>query len=43
MSVQKLIMQVRVNESQMRTSNAHVPYSPEEIAEKRAPASNPLP
>jgi uncharacterized protein (DUF849 family) len=30
--MQKLIIQVRVNEGQMRTANPHVPYSPEEIA-----------
>jgi uncharacterized protein (DUF849 family) len=29
----KLIIQVRVNEGQMRSSNPHVPYSPEEIAD----------
>lgn len=29
----KLIIQVRVNEGQMRSANPHVPYSPEEIAE----------
>jgi 3-keto-5-aminohexanoate cleavage enzyme len=28
----KLIIQVRVNEGQMRSANPHVPYSPEEIA-----------
>ena len=31
--MRKLIIQVRVNEGQMRSSNPHVPYSPEEIAE----------
>ena len=31
--MEKLIIQVRVNEGQMRSSNPHVPYSPEEIAE----------
>jgi uncharacterized protein (DUF849 family) len=30
--MRKLIIQVRVNEGQMRSSNPHVPYSPEEIA-----------
>jgi 3-keto-5-aminohexanoate cleavage enzyme len=30
--MRKLIVQVRVNEGQMRSSNPHVPYSPEEIA-----------
>jgi 3-keto-5-aminohexanoate cleavage enzyme len=30
--VQKLIVQVRVNEGQMRDANPHVPYSPAEIA-----------
>ena len=29
-----LIIQVRVNEGQMRDANPHVPYSPEEIAEQ---------
>ena len=29
----KLIVQVRVNEGQMRDANPHVPYSPEEIAQ----------
>lgn len=29
----KLIVQVRVNEGQMRGANPHVPYSPEDIAE----------
>lgn len=29
----KLIVQVRVNEGQMRGANPHVPYSPEEIAQ----------
>ena len=31
--MRKLIIQVRVNEGQMRASNPHVPYSPKEIAE----------
>lgn len=31
--MQKLIIQVRVNEGQLRSSNPHVPYSPDEIAE----------
>ena len=31
--MQKLIIQVRVNEGQMRSANPHVPYSPGEIAE----------
>jgi uncharacterized protein (DUF849 family) len=31
--MRKLIVQVRVNEGQMRSSNPHVPYSPEEIAQ----------
>jgi uncharacterized protein (DUF849 family) len=30
--LEKLIIQVRVNEGQMRNANPHVPYSPEEIA-----------
>ena len=30
--MRKLIIQVRVNEGQMRSANPHVPYSPEEIA-----------
>jgi 3-keto-5-aminohexanoate cleavage enzyme len=30
--MEKLIIQVRVNEGQMRSANPHVPYSPEEIA-----------
>jgi uncharacterized protein (DUF849 family) len=30
--LEKLIIQVRVNEGQMRSANPHVPYSPEEIA-----------
>ncbi len=29
----KLIVQVRVNEGQMRSANPHVPYSPQEIAD----------
>ena len=32
--MEKLIIQVRVNEGQMRESNPHVPYSPEEIADQ---------
>jgi 3-keto-5-aminohexanoate cleavage enzyme len=31
--MEKLIIQVRVNEGQMRSANPHVPYSPEEIAQ----------
>jgi uncharacterized protein (DUF849 family) len=31
--MRKLIVQVRVNEGQMRSANPHVPYSPEEIAQ----------
>jgi len=34
--MEKLIIQVRVNEGQMRSSNPHVPYSPEEIAQQVA-------
>lgn len=30
--MEKLIIQLRVNEGQMRSSNPHIPYSPEEIA-----------
>ena len=30
--MEKLIIQVRVNEGQMRSSNPHVPYAPDEIA-----------
>ena len=32
--MEKLVIQVRVNEGQMRSSNPNVPYSPEEIAEQ---------
>lgn len=32
--MQKLAIQVRLNEGQMRSSNPHVPYSPEEIAQQ---------
>ena len=32
--MEKLIIQVRVNEGQMRSSNPHVPYSPDEIADQ---------
>lgn len=32
--MEKLIIQVRVNEGQMRAANPHVPYGPEEIAEQ---------
>ena len=31
--MRKLIVQVRVNEGQMRDANPHVPYAPEEIAQ----------
>jgi 3-keto-5-aminohexanoate cleavage enzyme len=32
--MEKLVIQVRVNEGQMRSANPNVPYSPEEIAEQ---------
>ncbi len=32
--MEKLIIQVRINEGQMRQTNPHVPYSPAEIAEQ---------
>jgi uncharacterized protein (DUF849 family) len=31
--MEKLVIQVRVNEGQMRDVNPHVPYSPREIAD----------
>ena len=34
--MEKLIIQVRVNEGQMRSSNPHVPYAPDEIEIGRA-------